>query len=89
VDIVNDGAYVKGGSFGGYIEDRVVRLRAEAAGSQQSTGPGWCGRAGPARIPQRLGRIGEHLHNGGWWGRELEYLELISAVSSCAQNSRQ
>ena len=24
--------------------------------------------------PQRLGRIGEHLHNGGWWGREPYHL---------------
>jgi hypothetical protein len=30
--------------------------------------------------PQRGGRIGDHLHNGVWLGRKLEYVELISVV---------
>ena len=30
--------------------------------------------------PQRGGRIGDHLHNGVWVGREMEYVELISVV---------
>jgi catechol 2,3-dioxygenase-like lactoylglutathione lyase family enzyme len=36
--------------------------------------------AGLGFPPERGGRIGEHLHNAVWWGRELEYVELISVV---------